>query len=904
MQLSNLFGRSKWKKDFTAGEEAYKAGDLSKAEQLWTAALDKAEKLGDRDPAVADTAYQLARLYYEQRRISAADAMDRRAFSIRLDVLGPEDPLTIQSYVAILERATAQPEMSNEKLLRSALEQCQERYGENSWQHAKLLGSLAAVLESDHEFSATMGKAFGICQWILGPGRSTLGKAPDVARFLGRVCMDRGHYGEATRFFEGSLRYNQELKGAESLDAAEALFEYGGALEGTGQYEEAEKHLRRALQLQELRAPGGPGVAMNSGVLARVLRARGRLQEAAPLYRRYWEYLRGAADAPVVDKAECELGLMEAALETGDEEAGRHRFGALVNLIGKLPPERQLDISERLRQCSLRLERAWAEKVAEPMLQLCLQIRERVLGKDHPATAIVLCDMARNAQQAGFHGKVDGYLEQARAGGEAPEVLLEAATVFLLRGDSRTARGLAAKAVEMLDGRPEEQARAIYRVAEIDLSTGNLNAAYHSAEQARNALPQCAERALAGLVQARVRGLLGQWEQARKDFEAALAELEKVPADPADLARARRDLASTYELEDQYVLAFKKLQEAREVLEPFPRHPERALITATAARLALKRGRPDEARTLVNEAAQFLDRVARRDDERRLAVVQLIGPVLIEAGNVDAGIRVCEEGLELIGRKTRILYPDGEASCPILCALADGYLAQGRVDASQSHAMRALKKVNQVFGEGHPAGVPCVGRLARALAFSGKTKEAIATWQVALQVVHSTVGPQHSLAGWSVEGLAETFMLAGEYNQAEDLAMEARKIRRTPFGDELMKRIKLRKSGVAEEVMAPPRPELAPPEKAAPPRAAAPPKAVKLAEASPPVVAEPLEPFAVQPPAVAAPAASAVKPPAVAAAAEPSAVKPPAVAEAAEPSAVKPPAVAEAAEPSAVKPPA
>jgi tetratricopeptide (TPR) repeat protein len=102
----------------------------------------------------------------------------------------------------------------------------------------------------------------------------------------GQRELQRGHYAEAVRHFEGALR-NAEPLGARDARYAAALASLGQACFAQGRYRESESLHRRALAATEKRLPPEhPDVAASLSQLAEVLRYLGKAEEAEPLHRR------------------------------------------------------------------------------------------------------------------------------------------------------------------------------------------------------------------------------------------------------------------------------------------------------------------------------------------------------------------------------------------------------------------------------------------------------------------------------------------------------------------------------------------------------------------------------------------------------------------------------------------
>ncbi len=83
-----------WKRAITAGEAAYRSGDLAEAGFAFGTALKNAESFGESDTRVATSLGWLAETYRLQGRLAEAEPLLKRALAIRERVLGPMHPST------------------------------------------------------------------------------------------------------------------------------------------------------------------------------------------------------------------------------------------------------------------------------------------------------------------------------------------------------------------------------------------------------------------------------------------------------------------------------------------------------------------------------------------------------------------------------------------------------------------------------------------------------------------------------------------------------------------------------------------------------------------------------------------------------------------------------------------
>ena len=105
--LASVTQAATWESHLQAGMTAYQQGNYAKAEQKFSAALEKAKKFGPQDPRLATTLNNLAALYVTQGKYAEAESLYKRALAIWEKALGPEHPhvaTSLENYAALLRK--------------------------------------------------------------------------------------------------------------------------------------------------------------------------------------------------------------------------------------------------------------------------------------------------------------------------------------------------------------------------------------------------------------------------------------------------------------------------------------------------------------------------------------------------------------------------------------------------------------------------------------------------------------------------------------------------------------------------------------------------------------------------------------------------------------------------------
>lgn len=115
----------------------------------------------------------------------------------------------------------------------------------------------------------------------------------EVHRAFGRVLRQRGHYAEAATNLWRALSIVENETGADHPDTAGLHRELAELGLARGWLIEAESHARQALQIRGAAGATDPEAATDATVLATILIAAGRSDEAEPLLRQAKGVLNG-----------------------------------------------------------------------------------------------------------------------------------------------------------------------------------------------------------------------------------------------------------------------------------------------------------------------------------------------------------------------------------------------------------------------------------------------------------------------------------------------------------------------------------------------------------------------------------------------------------------------------------
>jgi CHAT domain-containing protein/Flp pilus assembly protein TadD len=159
------------------------------------------------------------------------------------------------------------------------------------------------------EAEATARRALAICDKFFGQGAPVSGTALNT---LGAAELQSGRYGEAETTFLKALKAN--AASGNTFTTGITLVDLGLLYRFMGQYQKAEKVIRKALELSEKTSgPENAITIMDNVVLAQVIRAEGRPAEAEPVARQALATARHALGPERQDNPALLVALMALA---------------------------------------------------------------------------------------------------------------------------------------------------------------------------------------------------------------------------------------------------------------------------------------------------------------------------------------------------------------------------------------------------------------------------------------------------------------------------------------------------------------------------------------------------------------------------------------------------------------
>ncbi|GCE32070.1 hypothetical protein KDA_75540 [Dictyobacter alpinus] len=229
----------------------------SEAEELYRKALEIREQLvGPLHLDVAQSNYNLARLYFDIARYEEAEALYRRALEIRRHLLGPDHILvaqTLNSQALTLWGGGTQYEYA-EQLYAQALEIFDRTVGHEHQLTAHAMNNLALLyetLERKEEAEQLHLQVLAIRERLLPGVHLDTAQSLQNLAYIYVSLQKREKYPDAERLFFRSLEIREQLLGPDHPQTARSLNNLALLYEAQDRYEEAKPLYQRALEIRE-----------------------------------------------------------------------------------------------------------------------------------------------------------------------------------------------------------------------------------------------------------------------------------------------------------------------------------------------------------------------------------------------------------------------------------------------------------------------------------------------------------------------------------------------------------------------------------------------------------------------------------------------------------------------------
>lgn len=375
----------------SAAPEKVPGQDLTVRALVDRAAEESGVKFASEPLVEAAVRYTLGYTYASLGDFEAAEAHHRRAYTIRLELLGAEHRATLiaaDALAGVLLYRGASEEA--EQLETNALRIRERLLGTGSPEAIPSYRNLARIYQRQGRYDEA--ESFFLRALMLQ--RQTIGEEHldtiETTANLAQSYAERGRNEQALPLYERALEARQRALGDEHPRTLATMSDLAIVYKDLGQLDRAEPLYERTLDAQRrILGEEHPDTLSSKNNLALLYLTRGRPTDARPIYEQTLLSMRKVHGENHPDTLIAMNNLARTLSELGDHEQAARLFEEMLALAANaLPPGHLLVPVARgyYGQCLTQLERY---DEAEQQLGSSVQALEQSLGPDNPRTVKV-----------------------------------------------------------------------------------------------------------------------------------------------------------------------------------------------------------------------------------------------------------------------------------------------------------------------------------------------------------------------------------------------------------------------------------------------------------------------------------------------------------------------------------
>jgi len=420
--------------------------------------------------------------------------------------------------------------------------------------------------------------------------------------------------------------------------------------------------------------------------------------------------------------------------------------------------DRALHDARKQFEESLKLRDADKLDEALTFAERALEIRERLLGTEHPDVAASIDNLASIYTGNAEYVKAEPLYRRALAirekalGKDHPETaksLNNLAEVYRIQGKYLEAEPLYKRALEI-----QEKALGKDHL-EIAESLNNLGALYYSQ---------------------------GKYVETEPLFRRAFEIREKaLGKDHPQVALSLNNLALLYRTQGKYVEGEPLFKRALDIREKAlgKDHSDTAQSLANLAVLYSEQGKVVEAEPLYKRALDIYEKALGKDHPDTATSMNNLAFFYRDQGKYAEAEPLHKRALEVWEKALGKDHPNTAIG---LSNLAEVYRAQAKYVEAEPLYKRALDIFEKVLGKDHPYTAGSLNNLALLYYSQGKYVEAEPLYNRALDITEKTLGKAHPSTALRLNNLAFFYYSQGKYGEAEPLYNRALDIREKALG--------------------------------------------------------------------------------------------------------------------------
>ncbi len=367
------------------------------------------ERHGERSTSHATALGFLGHAHFGNGSYDQARTTWERSLELREALLGPDDPLTIQSLnnvavalmkVGLLEEAQAR--------LETVLERQVPVFGPEHEEIATTLSNLGLLLERRGQYDAALARHERAVEIARAAHGEEDARTATMINNQAIATKKLGHFAQARELHERSLAIRRQTLEPDDPAIGGSLNNLGAVLNSLGEYDRAVETLRAALEVygRSLRA-GHPELGKTWGNLANALRDRGDLEGACQAYERALRIEETALGREHRNVATTLNSYAWALMQLGRHELARPFYERALALRQRALAPDHPEVGSALNNLAWLLREVNNPEEALPLFERSLAIVTARLGPEHHDTTVSMCAVAGTL-------RVLGHVEEAR----------------------------------------------------------------------------------------------------------------------------------------------------------------------------------------------------------------------------------------------------------------------------------------------------------------------------------------------------------------------------------------------------------------------------------------------------------------------------------------------------------
>jgi eukaryotic-like serine/threonine-protein kinase len=235
----------------------------------------------------------------------------------------------------------------------------------------------------------------------------------DVRTTVGYTFMRLGKYEDAEKHLVRALEIRKTLFTGNHADIAESLDNMGTMYEEKGDLPQSEKYFRQALEMRKkLYGKEHKDIAATLNNLGQVLHNEGKLPEAEKLYHDSLE-MRVKLLGPEADETAATINNLAALLiDKEDFARGEVMMRRVLEIDIKRWGENHPNVAFSTNNVAYAMEKGGKIQEAAPLYRKALEMDIKVLGKEHPITTRGMCNLGRILMKTGSTDEAEQVLRR------------------------------------------------------------------------------------------------------------------------------------------------------------------------------------------------------------------------------------------------------------------------------------------------------------------------------------------------------------------------------------------------------------------------------------------------------------------------------------------------------------